>query len=90
MDPSLFYGSSKHVNTIPGDGVLNDDDLDSDSDPNYEPNSHRARPKKNIIIPESESDCSDNDINPQILQASSTSKKKQNYKKKKRQSNLEK
>ncbi|GBP74879.1 PiggyBac transposable element-derived protein 3 [Eumeta japonica] len=76
MDPSLFYGSSKHVNTIPGDGVLSDDDLDSDSDPNYEPNSHRARPKKNIIIPESESDCSDNDINPQILQASSTSKKK--------------
>ncbi|GBP87505.1 hypothetical protein EVAR_57312_1 [Eumeta japonica] len=44
---------------------------------------HTVLDPKNIIIPESESDCSDNDINPQILQASSTSKKNKTTKNKK-------
>lgn len=58
MNPSRFYGTSKHVNPIPGDGCQSDDDLVSDSDPEYEPASvpsRRTRKKKlsylNRIVP---------------------------------------
>lgn len=42
MDRSSFYGSSSHVNVFPGDGSVSDDDLTSDSDPDYEPISLRV------------------------------------------------
>ncbi|KAL3287745.1 hypothetical protein HHI36_002209 [Cryptolaemus montrouzieri] len=62
MDPSCFYGRSKHINSIPGNGSLSDDnELASDSEPEYEPYPTRARARKGIIIPESESDMSDDD-----------------------------
>lgn len=44
MDPARFYGTAKHVNTIPGDVNVSDDNFD---------------PKRNIIILESESDFSE-------------------------------
>lgn len=70
---SRFYGASKHVSPSPGDVILNDDDLASDSDPEYEPFSLRAIQRKDFII--SESDSSDDDeITSQTLQAPSTSK----------------
>lgn len=83
MNPSRFYGTSKHVNPIPGDGCQSDDDLVSDSDPEYEPASvpSRRTRKKKIVI--SESDSSDDDeITTQSLHApsSSTAKGKKNKK----------
>lgn len=84
MNPSRFYGTSKHVNPIPGDGCQSDDDLVSDSDPEYEPASvpSRRTRKKKIVI--SESDSSDDDeITTQSLHApsSSTAKGKKKTKK---------
>lgn len=69
MDPSRFYGCSKHVNPIPGDGFLSDDDLVSDSDPEYEPSSSRLPKKRHILIPESDSESSDDNIPLQKLQS---------------------
>ncbi|KAH9638365.1 hypothetical protein HF086_006545 [Spodoptera exigua] len=69
MDPSRFYGYSKHVNPIPGDGFLSDDDLVSDSDPEYEPSSSRLPKKRPIFIPESDSESSDDNIPLQKLQS---------------------
>lgn len=56
MDPSRFYGCSKFVNPIPGDGFLSDDDIVSDLDLEYEPSSSRLPKKRHILIPESDSE----------------------------------
>ncbi|KAL3284321.1 hypothetical protein HHI36_018485 [Cryptolaemus montrouzieri] len=75
MDPSFFYGRSKHINSIPGDGSLSDaNGLASDSDPEYETYPTPAFARKQIIIPESESDMPDDDN--AVLLTSATSKAK--------------
>ncbi|CAG5055795.1 unnamed protein product [Parnassius apollo] len=48
MDPLCFHGKSKHVNIIPGDGNLRDDDISSNSDDDFEPNSICQPQKRHI------------------------------------------
>lgn len=49
MDPARFYGTAKHVNIIPGDGDVSDDEIDSDCDENCATKSIRLPPKRHII-----------------------------------------
>lgn len=61
MDPARFYGKNLLTNSIPGDGMLSDDDdLDSESDVPSMPVPLR-RP---VIIPESDDESSDEDNVP--------------------------
>ncbi|CAG9570868.1 unnamed protein product [Danaus chrysippus] len=85
MDPARFYGTAKHVNIIPGDGDISDDDVDSDCDDNCNIGSISLTPKRHIIIPESESDFSEEDDVPLTsIQTATTSKAKGKSVKKKR------
>lgn len=61
MDPARFYGRSKHVNVIPGDGSQSDDECDYGSDSEYVPPSRFQFHKKSIVIPETDSESSDED-----------------------------
>ncbi|XP_057338431.1 piggyBac transposable element-derived protein 3-like [Microplitis mediator] len=77
MGFSRFYGTSKHVNIIPGDGSLSDDDISFNSDDDFEPNSIRQPHKSRTVISESESDFSDVENVPLLnSQTASTSKAK--------------
>lgn len=64
MDPARFYGTQKHVNTIPGDGSLSDNELASDSDSEYVPPRQFLSHKRSLVIPETDSDSSDDETSP--------------------------
>ncbi|KAG5869521.1 hypothetical protein JTB14_015732 [Gonioctena quinquepunctata] len=59
MEPARFYGSSKHVNTIPCDGSVSEDESASDSDSDYVPSHYALRHGRSLIIPETDNDSSD-------------------------------
>lgn len=46
-------------NPIPGDGLLSDDELASDSDSEYVPPRQFQRHRRSLLIPETDSDSSD-------------------------------
>ncbi|CAK1598666.1 unnamed protein product [Parnassius mnemosyne] len=64
MDPARFYGSYKHVNPIPGEGLLSDDELASDSDSEYVPPRQFQRHRRSLLIPETDSESCDDESNP--------------------------
>lgn len=70
MDLARFYDFFKLKNLILGS--LIEDEHASDSNLEYEPPSSRSSKKKHVIIPESDSDSSDDDIALQYLQAVKT------------------
>ncbi|KAG5873061.1 hypothetical protein JTB14_007698 [Gonioctena quinquepunctata] len=59
MKPARFYGSSKHVNTIPCDGSVSEDESVSDSDSDYVPSHYALRHGRSLIIPGTDNDSSD-------------------------------
>lgn len=62
MDPAHFYGRVRHVNVIPGDGSQSDGECDSGSDSEYIPPSRFCFHKKQLVIPETDSDSSDEEV----------------------------
>ncbi|KAG5875212.1 hypothetical protein JTB14_021116 [Gonioctena quinquepunctata] len=81
MEPARFYGSSKHVNTIPCNGSVSEDESASDSDSHYVFSHYALHYGRSLIIPETDNDSSD-DGEENIKNISPLSRCKKNIKKK--------